>query len=166
MYKLNLPDFSPQTRQQDGRTEIFCTLRSRYVALTPEEWVRQCFVNFLTTHLGYHRELMANEVTLRVGIKTVRADTVIYSRSLIPRMIIEYKAPTVALTEKTFYQTLAYNSLLHVEYIVMSNGLQHIYCHIDYVNNRIEMLKNPPSWPQLQGKTEATSDATKVVDRQ
>lgn len=151
MYKLNLPDFSPRIRQADGYAEIYDPLRSRYVALTPEEWVRQCFVGYLTGHCGYKPALMANEVSLRLGEKCVRADSVVYSKSLEPRMIIEYKAPTVAITEKTFHQALAYNSLLHVEYLAMSNGLTHVYCRIDYASRGFVFLKEPPAWGDIQG---------------
>lgn len=150
MYTLNLPEYIPKLKRTDGSIEIFDTLRSRYVALTPEEWVRQHFVNFLTTQYGYKSALMANEMCLHVGSKTVRADTVVLSKSLIPKMIIEYKAPTVAITEKTFHQALAYNSLLHVDYLVMSNGLTHIYCRIDYQTNKFQFLSEPPTWDVLQ----------------
>lgn len=151
MYKLNLPDFDARIRQAEGHAEIFDSLRQRYVALTPEEWVRQHFVAFLTHHCGYKAALMANEVSLHVGEKTVRADSVVYAKSLAPRMIIEYKAPTVAITEKTFHQALAYNSLLHVEYLAMSNGLNHVYCHIDYATQSFQFMQEPPSWHLLQG---------------
>lgn len=151
MYKLNLPDFDARIRQTDGHAEIYDPLRSRFVALTPEEWVRQHFVNFLTAHCGYKAALMANEVALHVGEKTVRADSVVYSKSLVPRMIVEYKAPTVAITEKTFHQALAYNSLLHVEFLAMSNGINHVYCRIDYAQQSFCFMKEPPAWSLIQG---------------
>jgi len=154
MCKLNLPSFNPLTRQSATRREIYDPLRQRYVALTPEEWVRQHFVNFLTSQCSYSAALMANEVTLHAGGKTVRADTVVYSRRLVPRMIVEYKAPTVAITEKTFHQALAYNSLLHVEYLAMSNGLSHIYCRIDYASRSFVFTENPPLWSELQQESD------------
>lgn len=152
MYTLNLPEFKPRLKKLDERIEIFDKLRSRYVALTPEEWVRQHFVNFLVESCGYKSSFMANEMSIRVGDKTVRADTVVLSKQLSPRMIIEYKAPTVSITQKTFHQALAYNSILHVNYLVMSNGLTHVYCRIDYANNKFEFLPNPPSWEAVQSE--------------
>jgi len=153
MYKLNLPHYAARTRESGGHAEIYCPLRQRFVALTPEEWVRQHFVHFLTEHCGYKASLMANEVSLRVGGKTVRADTVVYSRSLAPKMIVEYKAPTVAITERTFHQALAYNSLLHADFLAMSNGLCHVYCRIDYASGSFRFMKEPPQWSAVQGET-------------
>lgn len=100
--RLNLPPYNISIRQHGGRDQIFDVLRRKFVALTPEEWVRQHFIHFLADHKGYPASLLANEVQLRVGDKTVRADSVLYDTSLRPLMIIEYKAPSIALTQKRF----------------------------------------------------------------
>lgn len=128
MNRINLPTFAIKFRETDGKRQIFDFLRRRYVTLTPEEWVRQHFVHFLVEHLGYPQGLLANEVELRVGDKKLRCDTLLYNKEMQPRMIIEYKAPDVELTQRVFEQISAYNSLLQADYLVISNGLEHYCC--------------------------------------
>ena len=132
MISLNLPPFDIKLQGSREHPRIFDMLRRRYVALTPEEWVRQSFVHYLVEHLGYPAALLANEVSLQVGQKQLRADSVVYDRRLQPRVIIEYKAPSVSLTQKVFDQIMAYNLLLHVDYLMVSNGLEHHCFKIDY----------------------------------
>ena len=92
MIQLNLPPYQLRVRETNGRKQILDILRRKYVALTPEEWVRQHFIHYLIDHKGYPAPLLANEVPLQVGEKKVRADSVLYDNQLRPRMIIEYKA--------------------------------------------------------------------------
>ena len=115
MYELNLPKYGIKIANENGHLTIFDVLRRKYVALTPEEWVRQHFVHYLIGHKGYPQTLMANEIQLAIGNKKLRCDSVLYDRSLKPRMIIEYKAPTVNITQKVFDQITVYNMLLHVD---------------------------------------------------
>ena len=115
MYELNLPKYGIKIANENGHQTIFDVLRRKYVALTPEEWVRQHFVHYLIEHKGYPQSLMANEIQLAIGNKKLRCDSVLYDRSLKPRMIIEYKAPTVNITQKVFDQITIYNMLLHVD---------------------------------------------------
>lgn len=119
------------------------------MALTPEEWVRQHFIHYLIEHKGYPVSLMGNEVFLKSGSKTLRADSVLYDRNLHPKMIMEYKAPTVAITQAVFDQIAAYNILLHVDYLVVSNGMQHFCCKIDYEQRRYTFLKDIPDYKEL-----------------
>ena len=149
MYRLNLPTYAIKIGEKDGKRTIFDYLRRKYVALTPEEWVRQHFVHFLTEHKGYPTGLLANEVELHCGNKKLRCDTLLYTRELQPRMIIEYKAPTITLQQKTFDQISAYNLLLHVDYLVVSNGLQHFCCRMDYDHRRYEFLQDIPDFQDL-----------------
>ena len=127
MIRLNLPSYDIKLRVQEGRQQVLDPLRRRWVALTPEEWVRQHFVHWLITGLGYPTGLLANEVKLRIGQKVLRADSVLYDRELHPRMIIEYKAPQIPITQKVFNQIAAYNMELHAQYLAVSNGITH-YC--------------------------------------
>ena len=117
MISLNLPSFDIKIRREGNRAVVLDPLRRRWVALTPEEWVRQHFVNLLVSEKHYPATLVANEVQLSVGEKVMRADTVVYDRTLRPRMIVEYKAPTVAITQKVFDQISVYNLLLRVDYL-------------------------------------------------
>ena len=92
---------------------------------------------------------MANEVELSVGDKHLRCDTLLYNKDMQPQMIIEYKAPHIALTQKVFDQITAYNLLLHVDYLVVSNGMEHLCCQMDYDNRRYVFLPNIPDYNQL-----------------
>ena len=144
--EINLPPYDIKMREQGGKRQIFDFLRRKYVALTPEEWVRQHFVHFLINHKGYPQGLLANEVELKVGDKKLRCDTLLYNRALQPQMIIEYKAPHVEITQQVFNQITVYNHLLHVDYLVISNGLQHFCCRMDYKKNSWEFLKEIPNY--------------------
>lgn len=149
MERLNLPDYPVRLSGTSRRPNIFDVLRRRYVALTPEEWVRQHFVHLLIDHKHYPQALLANEVQLRVGDKTLRADTVLYSSLLQPKMIVEYKAPSIAITQKVFDQVSAYNLLLRVDYLVVSNGLQHYICKMDYEQQKYRFLEDIPDYQNL-----------------
>lgn len=150
MIRLNLPTFEIKLQGTPERPRIFDMLRRRYIALTPEEWVRQHFVHYLTEHKGYPAALMANEVSLSIGNKKLRADSVLYDRQLRPRMIVEYKAPSVAITQKVFDQIAAYNILLHVDYLVVSNGLKHYCCRMDYDNRSYKFLDEIPNYEHIR----------------
>ena len=149
MDRLNLPPYEIRVVERDGRHQIFDVLRRKYVALTPEEWVRQHFIHFLMDHKGYPKALLANEVELRLGEKRLRCDTLLYSSEMQPRMIIEYKAPTIRLQQKTFDQIAVYNLLLKVDYLVVSNGMEHYCCRMDYEHNSYEFLKEIPAYQSL-----------------
>ncbi len=149
MIPLNLPPFDIKLQGTADHPRIFDILRRRYVALTPEEWVRQSFVHFLTGHLGYPSTMLANEVKLQVGDKVLRADTVLYDRQLRPRVIVEYKAPTVAITEKVFEQIAVYNMLLHADYLMVSNGLKHYCCKMLYNEKKYLYLDHIPRYQEL-----------------
>ena len=149
MIPLNLPSFNIKTKVQGGRTLVFDFLRRRYVTLTPEEWVRQHFVHYLIEHKGYPASLLANEIQLKCGDKVLRADSVLYSRELRPRMIIEYKAPHIPITQKVFDQISVYNLLLHVDYLVVSNGLEHYICRMDYDDKKYLFLEEIPDYSDL-----------------
>lgn len=149
MQALNLPPYNISIRKHGNRDQIFDILRRKFVALTPEEWVRQHFVHYITEHKGYPMMLLANEVQLKVGDKTVRADSILYDNHLQPRMIIEYKAPTIKLAQKVFDQISVYNLLLHVDYLIVSNGLQTYCCKMDYDNQKYLFLTDIPDYQKL-----------------
>ena len=147
--EINLPPYEIKLREQNGKRQIFDSLRRRYVALTPEEWVRQHFVHFLIEHKGYPKGLLANEVELHIGEKKLRCDSLLYNKDLQPQMIIEYKAPHIELTQRVFDQITAYNFLLHVDYLIISNGLQHYCCRMNYDNREYSFLRNIPDYSDL-----------------
>lgn len=149
MFSLNLPDFQVKIAVTDGKKMVFDPLRRKYVALTPEEWVRQHFVHFLIQHKGYPSGLLANEVQLTLNGTRKRCDTVLYDRTRTPRMIIEYKAPTVPITRQVFDQITRYNIVLKVDYLIVSNGLEHYCCKVDYERFCCNFLKEIPDYAML-----------------
>jgi predicted type IV restriction endonuclease len=149
MLLLNLPTFEVKTKEQNGKSVIFDIIRRRYVALTPEEWVRQHFVHFLITHKGYSWGLMANEVVLELNGTRKRCDTLLYKPDLSVRMIIEYKAPHIEITQSVFDQITRYNLMLKVDYLVASNGMKHYCCRMDYENQCYAFLEDIPDYRSL-----------------
>jgi hypothetical protein len=152
MFSLNLPPYGTKITLRDGKNMIWDVIRRKYVALTPEEWVRQHFVHFLIEHKGYPTSLLANEVALTLNGTSRRCDTVLYDRALFPRMIIEYKAPHIPITQKVFDQICRYNLVFHVDYLVVSNGLSHYCCRMDYANNSYQFLSEVPEYSILIDK--------------
>jgi hypothetical protein len=149
MYRLNLPSYEIKIEEKCGRPQILDILRRRYVALTPEEWVRQHFVHFLIEQKGYPKGLLCNEKELHIGEKKLRCDTLLYNKQLQPQMIIEYKAPDIAITQRVFDQITVYNMLLHVDYLIVSNGMQHYCCRMDYEKGQYVFLKDIPPYTAL-----------------
>ncbi len=150
MYRLNLPQYKIKIAEKNGKPAILDILRRKYVALTPEEWVRQHFVHYLIEHKGYPASLLANEVELKIGDKKLRCDSLLYDKYARPHVIMEYKAPTVELTQKVFDQITAYNMLLHVDFLIVSNGIRHYCCKMDYAANKYVFLNNIPDYEEIK----------------
>ncbi len=149
MIQLTLPPYQIRVKETHGRKQIFDILRRKYVALTPEEWVRQHFIHYLVEHKNYPSSLLANEVSLQIGEKRMRADSVLYDNQLHPRMIIEYKAPNITLTQKVFDQITIYNLLLHVDYLIVSNGMTTYICKMDYEKQTYKFLETIPNYENI-----------------
>lgn len=149
MIRLNLPTFDIKVSGTRQQPRILDVLRRKYVALTPEEWVRQHFVHYLIEYKHYPAALLANEVRLTIGGKSVRADSVLYDASLHARMIVEYKAPHIPITQKVFDQISVYNLLLHVDYLVVSNGMQTYICKMDYAHQKYLFLEDIPDYADI-----------------
>jgi len=149
MYRLNLPQYAIKIGEKDGRRTIFDVLRRKFVALTPEEWVRQHFIHYLIEHKGYPKGLLSNEVELQLGEKRLRCDSILYNKVAQPQMIIEYKAPTIKLQQSVFNQISTYNLLLRVDYLIVSNGMQHYCCKMDYAQHSYHFLTAVPEYEKL-----------------
>ena len=131
-----------QVRENEGRREVFDPVRRRWVALTPEEWVRQCLILSLHNDYGYPYELMQVEGAISVNGMTRRCDIVIYNDGH-PWMIVECKQPNVALTQKVCDQACRYNTVLHVPYLLLTNGRQAVTVPVDWQNGRLEQMPEP-----------------------
>lgn len=124
---LNLPQFEPQLQQRDGKLWIFDSLRKKFLVLTPEEWVRQHWINFLINHHNFPKGLFALEKGLKYNQMNKRTDLVVFDRQRNPYLLVECKAPGIKIDEKTLNQIMTYNSRLNCLNLVLSNGINHIY---------------------------------------
>lgn len=146
---LNLPPFEMKLRESDGKEQIFDPIRRKYVALTPEERVRQHFIHFLVSYKGYPLHRLANEIEISLFSTTKRCDTVVYGNHSVPIAIIEYKAPHVKITEETFNQIARYNILMKVKFLIVTNGFDHYVCRVDYDSQSISYISSIPSYDEL-----------------
>lgn len=149
MLSLNLPSFDVKIATRKGKNVIFDVIRKRYVALTPEEWVRQHFVHFLISQKRFPAALMANEVNLNLNGTRKRCDTVLFKRDLSASVIVEYKAPHIEITQAVFDQITRYNMVLKVDYLIVSNGMQHYCCQMNYEDQSYMFLKEIPDYGSL-----------------
>lgn len=146
MQKLNLPEYAFRTKIEEGKTLVFDSIRKKFVVLTPEEWVRQNFIQFLMREKKYPETLMAVEKQIMVNGKQRRFDLLTYLRNGQPLLIAEFKAPGVKITQDAFDQVVHYNMVLRVERVIVSNGLQHFACEIDYEKNSYSYLPEIPEF--------------------
>ncbi len=127
--KLNLPPFDIRlSRGADDVVRVYDPQRRKWLVATPEEWVRQHFVNYLIGVRDFPASLVANEVGLTFNNMKRRCDTLIYTKNLQPLCVVEYKRPTVAITKAVFDQIARYNSVIGARYLIVSNGLRHYCC--------------------------------------
>jgi len=149
MFELNLPDYDIKLKGTDNNILIWDRLRKKYVALTPEEWVRQHFINFLINEKRYSEGLIVNEVQINLNNCRRRCDSVVYDQTVTPLMIIEYKSPEIKISQAVFDQIIRYNFVLRVKYLTVSNGMEHYCCKIDYEKQTYSYLKDIPLYKDL-----------------
>ncbi|MEI7980357.1 MAG: type I restriction enzyme HsdR N-terminal domain-containing protein [Bacteroidota bacterium] len=150
MQQLNLPEFTPRVREVEGGIqEIYDPFRKKYVRLTPEEWVRQHFLNFMVAHLDFPASLIVVEASLIFNRMTKRFDILAYDKSGKPRMVVECKAPSVGITQDVFDQVAIYNMTLAVDHLVVTNGISHYACKINHEKRTYIFLKDIPTYEIL-----------------
>ena len=133
--------------KSDGeKTYIFDVVRKKYLLLTNEEWVRQNFIHYLNKEKKYPLGLMGVEQMVKYNSLKTRADIVMYNTEGKANIIVECKAPDVKITQETFNQIAKYNSQLKVKYLLVTNGMNHYCCKMDYESNRITFLEEIPSY--------------------
>jgi len=143
--RLNLPAFN--LKIDDER--IYDPIRKKWVALTPEEWVRQNFVAYLLQHKKYPRSLIKIENTITAFGASRRCDAVIFSNEIQPLLIIECKAPMIPIRKKTFEQIALYNSTLHTPYLIVTNGMDHYCLKINYKSGKSTFLQDIPTYDEI-----------------
>lgn len=141
---LNLPAYAVKLKNHSQRTQIFDRIRKKFVVLTPEEWVRQHFVNFLIEHKSFPESRLAVESSLKYNELLRRPDIVYYDTHLNPQLIVECKAPEIKITQSTFDQIARYNIALNVSYLIVTNGLTHFCCKMEYENKSYSFIKEVP----------------------
>jgi len=146
MHKLNLTAYTFKLKSNEKHTLIFDNLRKKYFVLTPEEWVRQHFVQFLIDEKKYPVSLIALEKQLTINNLKKRTDIVIYNKLGDPDIIVECKAPHIKITQATFDQIARYNLKLKANYLIVTNGLEHFFCKIDFENETYIFLKDIPDY--------------------
>lgn len=146
---LNLPPADIRIMRDGNLMKIFDPLRDKYVNLSPEEYVRQHFVNFMTQYLHYPISIMANEVGINLNGLKRRCDTIVFRPDGMPLVIVEYKAPCVAISQKTFNQIARYNMRLMAKYLIVSNGLQHYCCVMDYDKDTYHFISKIPDYKDI-----------------
>ena len=149
MYQLNLPEFKFKLQQNEDRQLIFDELRKKFVTNTPEEWVRQNFIQYLITILNYPKALISIEREIKVNQLSKRCDAVVFSRKGNPAMILEFKAPDVKLSQEVFDQVVRYNSTLNVKHLLISNGMKHFCIQLSFENHTYEFLPGIPEYQSL-----------------
>lgn len=144
--ELNLPryNFKLNSNNDSQRTQIFDRIRKKYVVLTPEEWVRQHFVHYLIDEKKYPESLVGVEITLIYNTLKKRADIIVYNTSGIVEIIVECKSPDIKISQDTFDQAARYNLKFRSNYLVVTNGLQHYCCAMDYEKNTYQFIENIP----------------------
>lgn len=149
MQNLNFPSFEFKIRTINYRQEIYDPVRHKYVVLTPEEWVRQHLILYLSLVKKFPLSIMGVEKQLMLNKQPKRFDLVVFSRNGNPYLLVECKAPGVEITEKTFDQAARYNMLLKAEYFFITNGLDHYTCRIDYENKQYIFIEDIPQFDEI-----------------
>jgi hypothetical protein len=147
--QLNLPHFEIKTRTVGTQTQVFDPIRKKFVVLTPEEWVRQHFINYLITAKGYPAGLISVEMPVTINGMQQRADIVVFNRQAQPILVVECKAPNVTLTNATYTQAARYNLTLKAHILVVSNGTSHFCSKIDLDRKTFAPLNEVPHFGEL-----------------
>jgi len=143
---LNLPPYDYQIKDEEGKLSIFDPLRKKFLILTPEEWVRQHLINYLIFYKKYPKSLFSMEKGIKYNLLLKRFDILILDREASPFLLVECKAPTIKLSQKTAEQIAVYNKSIGARYLAISNGLQHICLELDQVSGTYTQFREFPEF--------------------
>ncbi len=149
MRKLNLPAYDFRYRTEDGNLMVLDVYRKRFVKLTPEEEVRQRFARYLVEEKGFPASLVMTEYALKVNTLSRRCDILVHKPAGNPAVLVECKAPEVNINQASFDQVARYNLAFRVRYLMVTNGLKHYCCEIDFETGKIIFLKEVPAYAEL-----------------
>lgn len=146
MQVLNFPKYSFRFKSSENKTLVFDEIRKKFVVLTPEEWVRLHVVQFLLQGKNYPKSLINVEKQLKLNKTTKRYDIVVFNNDGSIFLIVECKAPSIPISQIAFDQIARYNLALNASFLMVSNGLEHYYCQMDYENECYVFLKDIPNY--------------------
>jgi len=144
MVVLQFPSYSFKTKSKENISYIWDPIRKKDIIITPEEWVRQHTIQFLIQEKKYPEQWMAIEKQFTINNQHKRADIVVYNHDLQPHIIVECKAPNIKITQETFDQIARYNLSLDAKYLMITNGLQHFYCQMNFEKETYVFLEELP----------------------
>jgi len=148
LQELNFPKFSFRFKNKENKISIFDVIRKRFVILQPEEWVRQHCIHYLIDYKGYPKSLINIEKELIINSLRKRYDIVIFNSDGSIHLIVECKAPTININQNVFDQIALYNLSLNATYLMISNGINHYYCQMDFKKEKYHFLKDIPEYIQ------------------
>lgn len=146
MQKLNFQLYNFRFKNSENKVSIFDEIRKKFIILTPEEWVRQHVVQFLLEEKKYPKSLINVEKVLKVNGLRKRYDVVVFNPDGSIFILIECKAPEVKIAQATFDQIARYNMTMKSEFLMVTNGLNHYFCQMDYENEKYAFLENLPNY--------------------
>jgi hypothetical protein len=149
MRKLNLPAYDFRYRTEGESRFVLDVYRKRFVMLTPEEEVRQRFARYLVEEKGFPASLVMTEYSLKLNKMSRRCDILIHKPAGNPAVLVECKAPEVKITQAVFDQAARYNLVFKVKYLMVTNGLKHYCCEIDFENEKVNFLNALPDYKEL-----------------
>tara|TARA_R110000850_G_C9996309_1_gene468338 strand:+ start:68454 stop:68930 length:477 start_codon:yes stop_codon:yes gene_type:complete len=146
MQELHFPSYSFRFKSSENKISIFDEIRKKFVILKPEEWVRQHVVQFLLSEKNYPKSHVNVEKVLILNNTRKRYDIVVFNPDGSIHLIVECKAPHINIHQETFDQIARYNLSLDATYLMVTNGLQHYYCKLDYENEKYIFLEEVPNY--------------------
>ncbi|WP_299528302.1 type I restriction enzyme HsdR N-terminal domain-containing protein [uncultured Lutibacter sp.] len=146
MQQLNLPTYKFRIKSTKNKYVIFDIIRKKYVSLTPEEWVRQHIIHYLIEEKNYPLSLIGIEKKLTINKLTKRTDILVFNTEGLPHIIVECKAPSININQNAFDQIARYNLKLNANYLIVTNGINHYYCKMDFEKEEYVFLKNIPNY--------------------
>ncbi len=146
MHELNLPKFEFRFKSNENKVSIFDEIRKKFIILQPEEWVRQHCVQYLIQHKNYPKSLINVEKELKVNGLSKRYDIVVFNSDGSIHLIVECKSHKIKIDQTAFDQIARYNLTLNASYLMVTNGINHYYCVMDFENERYEFLKDIPDY--------------------
>jgi hypothetical protein len=149
MERLNLPSFPLKIKQEDEKHLILDVFRKKYIQLTPEEWVRQNFAHYLVKHKHYPEPLISMERAIKISDKLNRSDLIAYNRNGKALLLVECKASSVEISQKTFDQIAGYNYKIGAAFLILTNGLIHYCCKVNTETKQYEFLNDIPDYRNI-----------------